>query len=308
MKQGSLDGFLGLRKKREVPDTFCLTWEEDQPCVFLHRRENAQFVKASNLRYKNANFEISLYASPEFMSAQTFPSSTFKLEGVPFLKSLMQKAVRRGFLEQAIFASYNLLQLDYMILYRRLPIIMIEDVCMHTGFGALVWHMMANLPPSAKFTQWILGLVKLLCEVAHATDYDKIDHLPKIISEDPMVWCAIIRIEYGGLKGDVQMLKYIVHELNSNKMTILDTAINAYVDGIRVPNMWMYEAIDFHIMPSILCMECAFRSEEVKKMMWCNSSSLNFRRQTVPYRIEDWKTIVYSIRKLQHSYFARIRV
>jgi len=301
MKQRTLDSFLNIKHKRIVPETFCLNSDFTTK---LYSTEDDIFVKKCNIRYLKGFFEVSLYASSSLMHAYVFPETRYSEKSVPFFKSLLQKAIRRGFVDHALYACYTLLQIDHMTLYRRLPIIMIEDVRIHEGFATLVWHMMADIPPSEKTLIWILGLVQMLCEHTVAVNYENTDMLPNVIPDDPIVWAIIFRIEYGGMKGDIQMLKYIVCKICENDLNILQDSIKGVsIETLKTPTVWMYEAIDFHILPSLLLFECNFTSTEIKKMMWYNASSINFRRKTTPYRLEDWKSIAFQIRSIQIRYF-----
>ena len=147
-----------------MPDVFCLTWDENVPNITLKKEINTILVKNVNIRFKDENFEVSLYANTNDIVPHIQETTKFKHDAIPFFKSLLQKAIRRGFISHAIYACHTLIQLDPMTLYRRLPIIMIEDVKIHHGFCILVWYMMANIQPSQKFLYWVLGLVELLCK------------------------------------------------------------------------------------------------------------------------------------------------
>lgn len=68
---------------------------------------------------------------------------------IPVHKSNLQKAIRRGKREAALFSAWSMLHLDRMELLRRLPIIMVEDVTLFDRFPVLVWLMMATASPSS---------------------------------------------------------------------------------------------------------------------------------------------------------------
>tara|TARA_B100000945_G_scaffold43039_1_gene29237 strand:- start:728 stop:1672 length:945 start_codon:yes stop_codon:yes gene_type:complete len=307
MKQGTLTSFLNIQKERIVPDNFCLVWEHDSPKITFNKELDTILVKNVNIRFNNANFEVSLYANKNDILPHPKESTKFKHDAIPFFKSLLQKAIRRGFRNSAVFACHTLIQLDPITLYRRLPIIMIEDVKIHKGFSILVWYMLANIPPSKKFITYVLGLVDLLCKENTFMNYEHITELPKNIPHNSLIWSIIFRIEYGGMKGDINMMKYIIQILSEDENQIWDANVKLYEEEIIEPFVWMYEAIDFHIYPKLLCFNFNNNdSSEVKKMCWYNSSSINFRKSNTPYRLEEWKKIAPEIRKLQIQYFNKL--
>lgn len=305
MKQANLDHFLNIKHKRIVPEYFTLT--ESFACT-LSKEKDTHMVKNCNIRLHNSNFEVNLYCHPKFMKPfELAKECIFSDKAVYFIKSLLQKSIRRGFKEYAIYAAYTLLQLNPMILYRRLPIIMIEDVCIHDSFQSLVWHMMADIKPSECFVKYILGVVAFLCDHKSAISYSKHTTLSPKIPENPIVWAIIFRIQYGGMKGDIEMMNYIVNTIITNQMDTLHTEIQFYNDNVKTPTVWMLEAIDFHVLPSILCLPLNVSQEELKKMMWINSSCINYRKQHSPYKLEEWKKICHTIREKQMLYFETLK-
>lgn len=305
MKQGNLDHFLNLKQKRIVPEY--LTLQKSFGCI-LSKHADAQFVKNCNIRLHNSNFEVTLYCHPEFLKPYNFSKECiFSHKAVYFLKSLLQKAIRRGFTEHALYAAYTLLQIDPIILYRRLPIIMMEDVCIHDSFQSLVWHMMADIKPSEYFVKYILGVVAFLCNHKTAILYSKHTSLNAKLPEIPIVWAIVFRIQYGGMKGDVEMMNYIANTIISKEMEVLQTEIVPFEDNVKTPSIWMFEAIDFHVLPSILCLPFNVPQDELKKMMWMNSSSINYRKPIVSYKLEEWKKICHIIREKQISYFESLK-
>ena len=92
-----------------------------------------------------------------------------KYKNAGFLKSLLQKSIRRGDPNLAVQSAYHLMHLDFDDFIRRLPIIMIEDTAAHTCFSTLVWFMVAAGAPSFKFDrsvyEYILGSVLVICNI-----------------------------------------------------------------------------------------------------------------------------------------------
>lgn len=303
-KQSTLNSFLNTSQQRYVPECFSLVWDDDnQPTVVLEHR--GRLVKTANIRLRGINYQVQLYGDDDTSIHVFEDKCMFNLKAVSFLKSMLQKAIRRGFVTHALFACYSLLQLDYITLYRRLPIIMIEDVRLHDGFSPLVWYMIYNKPPSTRFVKWVLGLVVFLCKYPGVEDYDLNAQLPFELPQEPIVWSLVYRIAYGGLKGDIGMMSYIVSQLCSGR-DYLKTPIESYHQHITTPTAWMYEAIDFHVYPGLL-QGFVHPPEVVRRMMLCNSSSVNFRRPIQPYMLNEWKSVCHIVRNKQLSYFNSIQ-
>ena len=85
------------------------------------------------------------------------------------LKSMLQKAVRRGKTDSAIRLATALADLSLIELLRRLPIIVMEDISLHPELPMLVWLMAAASkgynPPMALLTA-VLGIVLDVCLVS----------------------------------------------------------------------------------------------------------------------------------------------
>uniref|UniRef100_A0A7S2GEI3 Uncharacterized protein n=1 Tax=Octactis speculum TaxID=3111310 RepID=A0A7S2GEI3_9STRA len=63
---------------------------------------------------------------------------------VPFLKSILQKNIRRGFSAAAARVSFELACVDWSQLIRRLVVIMVEDSVPHPAAPLLVWLLLAD--------------------------------------------------------------------------------------------------------------------------------------------------------------------
>ena len=155
-----------------------------------------------------------------------------------------------------------------MEVYRRLPIIMVEDVRLHKEFGVLVRYMMCNIPPSLNLVKWILGLVIFLCQVPTYVVYEKECRLLQSIPNNEYVWTIIFRIEYGGMKGEIEMLKYIALKCLQNEIDVLKDEIKPFDKLCEIKCSIVYEAVDFHIFPKLITVvseKFDYDIEEVKK-------------------------------------------
>lgn len=274
--------------------------------VSLEKNASLRFIKPVNIKFQKTNYEICLYAKEDLIQSYVIDQKPqFTKNAVFFLKSVLQKAIRRGLESYALHACFELFKLDYMVVYRRLPIIIIEDVCLHTGFETLVWFMMANIPPSKKMIEWTLGLVNYLCTCSKTWSYDMYETIPNDLPQTQLVWCLIYRIEFGGMRGDLGIIRCLVTNIcNDPNFIIQSCEIKPHdLTNIQMPTVPMYDAIDFHVLPSILQLKCRFSSRDIKQMMWQNSSSINFRKTSQQINLEGWKEIMHDIRSVQIKYY-----
>ncbi len=96
------------------------------------------------------------------------------------LKSMMQKAIRRGKSVEALRLSVALADLSLMELLRRLPVIILEDVSLHPELPVLIWLMVAvsrGYNPTNGLIYTVLGIVLDLCCTSNRDVYESIsDH------------------------------------------------------------------------------------------------------------------------------------
>ena len=174
-------------------------------------------------------------------------------QSIPFLKSHLQKCVRKGLALKAVATAKQLLKLNVVECVRRLAVIMVEDVALHPqAMGVLLWwtvvlaHRLKERGRGATLRcvdvplwlcEWLLGLVHVLCAhpvfvrlpnvLPHATPWQR------LLALDPMApptddraatsasaashratLCSLyLRATYGGLKGDVALLEQAAEAL-----------------------------------------------------------------------------------------------
>jgi hypothetical protein len=156
---------------------------------------------------------------------------------VPVLKSILQKSIRRRRPLPSVKVAMELADKSLGELLRRLPIIVLEDSTLHPDFDLLVWLMMAHskeysIPPSI-----LPRVFEIIFEICSCPWVDscssvtpEVDDPPKDIGNSPstasltslheefvthelpshsssLIWAMLARAEYGGMKGDIQMLR-----------------------------------------------------------------------------------------------------
>jgi hypothetical protein len=150
-------------------------------------------------------------------------------------------------------------------LFRRLPIIYIEDVCLMTSFPIVVWFMMTDKEYIIKkLDVFILAnIIISLCDTNEVYDDPSGDTIPgedydcqeglyinKPNENDDAILALKIRSKYGGMKGDMEMLKEAIDHYKRGRI-IVETE---WLDKIEYSHTVevLPEAIDFHPYPNIL--------------------------------------------------------
>ena len=211
--------------------------------------------------------------------------------GIPLLKSNLQKAVRRCDILIAVQTSLAILQKNPMELLRRLPIIYIEDVCLMDSFPIVVWLMMADKEYKLTTTDIdiIINIICSLCNCRKYFDYKEntikfnFNHekLQNYENCDELL-SIYYRSEYGGMKGDMQMLKTSIEYYINNPTEIEKTVFNSInYEKIDVNLELLVEAIDFHPFPQMLhtlSKLTQIDKEIIKKCIWFVDSGYNIRK------------------------------
>jgi hypothetical protein len=219
---------------------------------------------------------------------------------IPLLKSNLQKAIRRCDNDIAIQSSLAILQTKPMELLRRLPIIYIEDVCLLDSYPIVIWLMMADKDYTLCKTDIdiLLNIVNSLCNCKEYFDYREKKENPPYFSHESLqeyenhseLLSIYYRSEYGGMKGDMKMLKtsieYYIENPSKIKKTIYDSIVYDKIDtNLEI----LVEAIDFHPYPhmlTILSRMTEINKDLIKEFIWFTESGYNIRK---PFTIESSK-------------------
>ena len=239
---------------------------------------------------------------------------------VPIIKSNLQKAVRRKDVSTALASSVVLLQTDPISFLRRLPVIFIEDVCLTTSIPIVVWLMMAD--KSYKLTngdiELLLKIVQHLCVVDHYYDDSNAPEFDQkaLLRHDSLQYSDTLhalyyRSLYGGMKGDMSMLRNAIYYYHTNPELIINASLTDHIPDFcfRV----IPEAIDFHPLPQMLpyikrhMSTEAITEEEIKKLIWFAESGVNVRKDTTIHnqRVanydENWPEIRKYLSRFRHT-------
>lgn len=268
----------------------------DNKKCFIYDPENYKAVFESTPQpsdtYLSTKTGIKLYyRRPAYNKPILLPKIECKAN-VPLLKSNLQKAVRRCHTDIAIKSALAIIQKEPIELLRRLPIIYIEDVCLMDSYPIVVWLMMAEKehPLDINDIDIILHIVKSLCETQTYYD-DSIDYtkdfelthknLQDLENKDSIL-SVYYRSQYGGMKGDMKMLRnsayYYAERPSEIEKTVYDCINYAELRG----NLEIIpEAIDFHPFPQMIIMlvkQTNLDNNEIKECIWFVESGVNIRK------------------------------
>jgi hypothetical protein len=207
-------------------------------------------------------------------------------QSVPYLKSHLQKCIRKKLTRQAVATMKQLLKLNVTECVRRLAVIMLEDVTLHAdALHVLLWWtiVLAHRHKQQKVTirchdvpqwlcEWILGVVHVLSEhhvwtqlpntlpaptpwARLQTLSDTKTHASLRLSHVNAIYSLYLRSSYGGLKGDVALFEQAADSLWRGDTvgwcsTPIVPIIWESVDALP-EYAWDLDAIDFHVVPRI---------------------------------------------------------
>ena len=239
-----------------------------------------------------------------------------KRQLLAFMKSHLQKSIRRQKIKEALKSAKELLILDKNEFLRRICIIMFEDVKLKKYFVNFVWLMVA-CSKGYNLEEYHLDYIfKYIYDMAKEEDYDKYNNederilktsvdkfidsvnINKTISDDKkdILYCIGLRISYGGMAGDLDMLCYYAQQYfdyfkkEENNIKDFDKVackdINAkYALELNFEKIedFLCQGVDFHAFPGIIKdikedSGYKYSDEEIKTCIWEYNSKINTRK------------------------------
>jgi len=239
-----------------------------------------------------------------------------------YLKSHLQKVIRRSNPYKALKTAWHFLDLDISDFLRRLAIIALEDCLPLEGFANVVWFMAAiskGYHISNEQICWILGYVY---DLALCTRYEQINHDPQLQMRNirmrtldgdgkNLVYSIALRRSFGGMRGDKDMCLNAAKLWSAryNTKSLLLPLLKRDLKFITPPTAemrkseWVVGAIDFHCCPNIVTAmwekHDEFTEDQIRQAIWHCSSSVTHKEnigeelaQRTPQRYLDiWKVI-----------------
>ena len=251
-------------------------------------------------------------------------------KNIAYLKSHLQKCIRKGDEQLALSTSLHMFRLDISQFLRRLPIIMLEDVTLHESFSTIIWLMIAIAQKNGfklkKYIyEWLLGIIYSLCknndkdtileeitdEKMHSKNVIEIlDNYSSLdFAEYSVLYSIHMRIAYGGMDCDARMMQYYAYLWNKRfreKSKNIDKSeirpICVYVRELDIKE-WDVSAIDFHCNSKLIKIISKkynhLDEDDIKKIIWYHSSSINKREKMKEYNVKEWDKIKGFVMKTQ---------
>jgi hypothetical protein len=302
-------------KKNDMPKYFYLSFTNkfrpDFQAVWLNDRPiKINFMESMKDFYLCGYF-------PDYIDEKKFSLGKEAVyKNIPYLKSHLQKCIRKCDDNRAIQTARHLLKLDANELLRRLPIIMLEDVFLHESFTTILWFMIANktsFKMQKYMYEWILGVIYVLCKISKKDEYiaTSNNYSEREISKEELsiLYSIEIRWKYGGTEDDILFLqkckkiwegRFLKKSVKANSMKIRPICVHMSDMDI---NDWDLSAIDYHCNNKFIELIAKkfddINKEDLQKMIWLNSSGVNKRERKEIYMEESWNKIKSYVEKTQ---------
>lgn len=314
--QTKLDKFFEVKIQHKQNNKKCFIYDPENYKAFFESAPNPYDT------YLATKIGIKLYyRRPTYNKPILLPIIECQAN-VPLLKSNLQKAVRRCQTDIAIKSALSIIQRDPLELLRRLPVIYIEDVCLMDSYPIVVWLMMAEKEHHLDINDIdiLLHVVKNLCETQTYYD-DSIDYtrdfelthknLQDIENKDAILG-IYYRSQYGGLKGDMLMLRNSIYYYSERPSEIERTIYNSINYEELGGNLEIIpEAIDFHPFPQmikILVNQTYLDNNDIKEYIWFVESGVNIRKPFTINKSREYSTNEnYKNWKIIKSKLSRVR-
>jgi hypothetical protein len=292
--QSKLNAYFTITTIHDTKHKKCFIYDpQNRRAFYDYSPDKTDIFVTEKLKYKLYYRPLTTTAAAEDPFHSSLPPITTSAS-VSLLKSNLQKGVRRCNVEISILTSLALLQKDPIEFLRRLPIIYVEDVCVMEHFPIPVWLMMAD--KEYKINNYdivlLLAIVHDLCLCMQyrehkntAGDYYENE---SELEHNNCLLALFCRSKYGGMKGDMNMLKNAVHEYLENPHYIVKDTWGVFGDAIRIVNNNMDkelyilpEAIDFHPFPTMVTFlqkKTGCTEQEIKEAIWNAESRVNYRK------------------------------
>jgi hypothetical protein len=216
---------------------------------------------------------------------QRLPSNSYKFPAArvympSLLKSNLQKAIRRRYIEEAYVTAKHFLAQDASELLRRLPIIMCEDTMLNPGlFMEIIWLMAAvskGYRLCAADCQLVMDFIGA-CLSAPSRYNILATATTEADMSDPLQLAFALRIAYGGMKFDTDFMGRLLERLAAGHAGDLPYHLDFIhadyesIGAFDIERHLLPEAVDFHCFPSILEIGVD------KQVIWYNRSARNIR-------------------------------
>jgi len=342
MNQKSLDSWLNIKEDYyKIKHVLYLDWSSKKPsnAIWLDKVPDNMKDDDDNdkvfcrIYWKAINKEVIVCGS--LKKYEFFADEEMKYSNFAFLKSHLQKSIRRGNDNNAVKTAFHMIKMNPNQFLRRLAIIMIEDVVLHECFSTILWLTIATSNHYFLNTiqvEWLLGVVRILCinpykdvynlEKGRETRlYDMLNnrYMDLESNQYSLLYSLHFRESFGGMKCDKKMLfnfsKLWYHrfknKLECDKLDITPIRpISIIIDDLELHH-WELSAIDFHcakyLLDIIVKKYPEYTQDVVKSLIWNYSSKINYREEDVSTS-NDWNKIKWFVESKQKYILYRYSV
>ena len=285
--------------QKKIPKKyFILEWsEEDSPHAYWHDTCIEKYDFKTKIQWKiGIKYEINIVGKfKKCENINWLKEPNQKIKNIAFLKSHLQKNIRRSNIVKSINTAYSMIKYSYKDFIRRLPIIVIEDTILIKEYTILIWLMSSSKDYNIIYDyqlKWLLNIVKKLAECKYKdkngkSEFSFKEHLSCINTnmdeqKRDILYSLELRKAYGGMKSDQKMLSHFLElwynrfsENNDYYINILfdksekDSNINyKYLEEEEIEDV----GIDFHCYPPMLDKlnhnYPTFHLTDIKKTIW----------------------------------------
>jgi hypothetical protein len=281
-----------------IKNIFDLNWEDKPYALWLDNLPDNNINFSINIKLKNNQNDVIICG--------TLPQNNFIIpnesyySNISYLKSHLQKCIRRGFADKAVKTAYHMIKLDIKDFLKFLIIIMIEDVVLHDSLSIILWLLSASTSKNfifqKKIIEWLLNIVYTLCYIK---EHDKISKLDKIKDINrynqiknnnnlSLLYSLQFILNYINDKEYVKIINYFselwFHRFIENKecnKLYFDNNFDIFSIKKLSKKEWELSAIDLSCAPYLInWIKNKFNNfdeDEIKSILWHNNSKINFR-------------------------------
>lgn len=319
----TLDNWLNI-KSNFIKKNFVLDWSKEIPNAYWTDTKPENFTFTHRVNWKEKRDYVFLYGIFKKSDTRFFYGIEEKFPSSPYLKSHLQKCVRRKMDRHAVKTMKHLIRQDVAEAIRRLAIVMIEDVeIMFHSLKVLAWLTSAisnkDFFISRRMAEWLLGVVSVLSKHEKHINYihdERGKENEKITKLNFQVIRSLeFRISYGGMKVDQYMIKRAI-EYHKCCSIFKEKCVFVNWDSVKDLKLeeWELSAIDFHICSILKPLSEKFpnfKKEKLKRLIWDHKSGVNYRDNEYSYvysktEIKEYNIIKKELEKLS-SFYLKIR-
>ena len=303
MTQKNLNQWLNI-KDLNIPKYFYWKWGED--AIWTNEKKKGNFEV--EIFWKEYNHKLILVGN--YPENTVYNLNNIEDPNIPLMKSHLQKCVRKKLYTKAVKTAYQLINSNFNEFIRRINIIMLEDTILVDSYVNLIWMMLAFSSkkwfPQRIHIEWLLGIVHNLCDIELYDEYET-HNVPKQrlyisdlnINQQSIIYSMQIRISYGGMKGDMSMIQYLINK-NIKKFRNGEEIIKKKVRRVSLIMEFLpykkfdFSAVDFHCYPyftkNIKNKFPEYFEDEIEKIVWKFRSGINVRKKQIKSS-DDWNKI-----------------